>query len=365
MKRLTSIFLLLSFLPCISFAKSYTFDDGVYTVGVDLPEGHYSVSSHKSNVGFCAVNVFDDPNMNERIDPGEDLLFFTVWHPDNSYYKPDQGLTRYLVGLKNGMCIEVMDKAVFSSNDEATLSPIDFQKSIRSLSLADLEVIEQELIIAQWKASNAAKAAAQPKATPEPSYVSLNYERAARLPEVCMNQRVKFSGKVLQVMGSRSDGYHIRLATKGDFDDVVYLIIDSDHTPSINLLEGDKLTIKGVLKGDYKYQSVWGQEITLPSAYAESVSVSLSETHKTTIGYSDGSSDTYVNGVLVDDDSDVAVVTKGVNIRASASASSEKVGTAKPGEKLVVTQANYSNGWHQILYNGETCYVSAKYVKLK
>ncbi|MBR4057895.1 MAG: SH3 domain-containing protein [Oscillospiraceae bacterium] len=365
MKRLFFILSLLLIIPCSAFAKSYVFDDGVYTVGVDLPEGHYVVSSHKSNVGFCAVQVFDDPNMNEEIDSGEILLFFTVWHPNNAYYKPDQGLTEYLVGLKNGMCIDVMDKAIFTPDNATTLSPIDFQDSLRSLSLSDLKVVEQELLVAKLTAQSKAEAASKPKSTPEPSYVSLNYERAARLPEVCMNQRVRFSGKVLQVMGSRADGYHVRLATKGDYDDVVYLYIDSDHAPSINLLEGDKLTIKGVLKGDYTYQSVFGQAITLPSAYAESVSISLSEERKTTIGYSDGSSDTYINGVLVEESSDTAVVTKGVNIRSEASANSEKVGTAKPGDKLLVTQANYVKGWHQILYNGDIAYVSSKYVKLK
>lgn len=366
MKRLFLTLFFLLTLPFSALAKSYTFDDGVYTVGVDLPEGHYVVTSHKSNTAFCSVFVFNDPNMNEERDSGEQLLSFSVWHPNNAYYNPDQGLTEYRIGLKNGMCIEIMDKVIFSQNDNATISPIDFQKDIRNLSLEDLKIIEQELIVAKHHASSREESASSPKSTPEPSYVELNYERAARLPEICMDQKVRFSGKVLQVMGSRAEGYQIRLATNGDYDDVVYLYIDKDHAPSINILEGDRISIKGTLKGDYTYHSVFGQEITLPSATADSVSISLSDPQRTlTIGYSDGTTEKYVNGSLVYEGSETAVVKKGVNIRSEASTSSTRVGSAKAGEKLVVTHANYIDGWHQILYKGKTCYVSAKYVKLQ
>lgn len=60
----------------------------------------------------------------------------------------------------------------------------------------------------------------------------------------------------------------------------------------------------------------------------------------------------------------LATVTKGVNIRAEAASDSAKVGHADAGEELVVTQAFYAPKWHQILYDGEICYVSANYVKL-
>lgn len=61
----------------------------------------------------------------------------------------------------------------------------------------------------------------------------------------------------------------------------------------------------------------------------------------------------------------VAVVKKDVNIRSKASADSKKVGSAKKGDKLVVTKAYYSDKWHQILYGGQVCYVSANYCDIK
>lgn len=61
----------------------------------------------------------------------------------------------------------------------------------------------------------------------------------------------------------------------------------------------------------------------------------------------------------------IAIVNKAVNIRSEANAESRKVGSADKGEKLTVTQAFYSDKWHQILYDGEVCYVSAKYCDIE
>lgn len=60
----------------------------------------------------------------------------------------------------------------------------------------------------------------------------------------------------------------------------------------------------------------------------------------------------------------MATVTKGVNLRAEATSDSARVGHADQGEQLVVTQAYYTDKWHQILYDGALCYVSANYVTL-
>jgi len=61
----------------------------------------------------------------------------------------------------------------------------------------------------------------------------------------------------------------------------------------------------------------------------------------------------------------IAVVNKGVNIRSQANGESKKMGFADKGERLTVTQAFYSDKWHQILFDGETCYVSAKYCDIE
>lgn len=60
-----------------------------------------------------------------------------------------------------------------------------------------------------------------------------------------------------------------------------------------------------------------------------------------------------------------AITNNSVNIRKEPSSDSTRMGAAKKGEKLTVTQAYYTNSWHQINYNGKTCYVSAKYCDLE
>lgn len=60
----------------------------------------------------------------------------------------------------------------------------------------------------------------------------------------------------------------------------------------------------------------------------------------------------------------IAMVTKGVNIRAKDTSDSDKVGHAAAGDELVVTQPYCSEKWHQIEYEGQTAYVSANYCEL-
>ena len=61
----------------------------------------------------------------------------------------------------------------------------------------------------------------------------------------------------------------------------------------------------------------------------------------------------------------VATVNKSVNIRSKANSDSKKVGSAKKDDQLLVTKAYYSDSWHQILYDGKLCYVSAKYCDIE
>lgn len=73
---------------------------------------------------------------------------------------------------------------------------------------------------------------------------------------------------------------------------------------------------------------------------------------------SDTKSEAPIDGVVI------ATVKKGVNIRQEPNADSTKMGAAAQGDKLTVTHPFYTEKWHQIDFNGETCYVSANYCEL-
>ncbi len=53
-----------------------------------------------------------------------------------------------------------------------------------------------------------------------------------------------------------------------------------------------------------------------------------------------------------------------INVRSSASTNGSRIGVAKKGETLTVTNANYADGWHQVRYDNKTGYVSASYIDL-
>ena len=51
------------------------------------------------------------------------------------------------------------------------------------------------------------------------------------------------------------------------------MYVPAKNTPDFNILEDDKIIAPSILKGDYTYETVLGSKITLPLAYADSVSL--------------------------------------------------------------------------------------------
>lgn len=133
-------------------------------------------------------------------------------------------------------------------------------------------IAEQEALFA---ADAMVKPTPEPTATPDPTkqYGKFDFKSVSRNPENYIGNKVKITGYVLQVLGSRSEGFDIRLATKGHYDNVVYLYIAPDNTPAYNILEDDKITVYATLAGNYTYTSTMGAEITLPLANGDIVEV--------------------------------------------------------------------------------------------
>jgi peptidoglycan hydrolase-like protein with peptidoglycan-binding domain len=129
--------------------------------------------------------------------------------------------------------------------------------------------------IAEQEAIFSDNAPSKPAPTPTPiAYGKFNYTKVSRNPEDYEGDKVKISGYVCQVMGTRSDGYTLRLATKGHYDNIILVVVASENTPDSNILEDDKITVYATLDGEYTYTSTFGQEITLPLADADSVTIS-------------------------------------------------------------------------------------------
>lgn len=90
----------------------------------------------------------------------------------------------------------------------------------------------------------------------------ITFDQLARNPDDYYGKKVKFNGKVIQVLDD-PDLTQMRLAVDGDYDHVLLLTVDSDLLKP-KVLEDDWITIYGVSWGDYTYTSTMNAAITVP-----------------------------------------------------------------------------------------------------
>lgn len=102
---------------------------------------------------------------------------------------------------------------------------------------------------------------------------NITYEDLERNPIEYMDEKVSFSGEVLQVI-ENSDDYttQIRFAVNGDIDSVLWgeydpAIVDLDS----RIIEGDYITIYGTSGGIITYESAIGSEISIPGVWIEKI----------------------------------------------------------------------------------------------
>lgn len=126
--------------------------------------------------------------------------------------------------------------------------------------------------IADEQTQSALYADDAPKAT---VYLDLDYVALSRDPDKYVTNSYKFNGKVLQVMEDEYEGSTIvamRVATKGNYDNVVYVIYVRGEGES-RILEDDRITIYARSTGLYTYETVMGSEISIPGFLAEIVNL--------------------------------------------------------------------------------------------
>lgn len=119
------------------------------------------------------------------------------------------------------------------------------------------------------KASENAEISSQAEKMSESEYkescTAVSFEDIARDKNALEGDDVTFTGEIIQVM---DDTYRINV-TKTDYGytDTIIFEIDSDDLEE-NILEGDIVTIWGTSKGFVSYESVLGEEITVPNIRA-------------------------------------------------------------------------------------------------
>lgn len=97
----------------------------------------------------------------------------------------------------------------------------------------------------------------------------ITYDQLARDPDSYETKKVKFYGRVVQVMEGDTSN-QIRLAVNDDYDTILYGEYPKSLT-SQRVLEDDMITISGTSEGLLTYSSTMGGDITIPSVMIEKV----------------------------------------------------------------------------------------------
>ncbi len=106
------------------------------------------------------------------------------------------------------------------------------------------------------------KAAEEEKKAKQGYDTGITYDQLARTPDEYKGEKVKFKGKVVQVIEGDTE-IDLRLAVNSDYNKIVYLYYPKNLVSS-RVLEDDKITIYGVSYGLYSYESTMGSKITIP-----------------------------------------------------------------------------------------------------
>ncbi|MDD4079824.1 MAG: peptidoglycan-binding domain-containing protein [Eubacteriales bacterium] len=109
----------------------------------------------------------------------------------------------------------------------------------------------------------------KPTPTPDPrkAYGRFDYTSVARTPDSYRGDMVKISGYVVQVLGDARNGFELRVATKGRYDNILYIFTAGNH--NANILEKDRINFYCRLAGTITYTTVMGASITIPAAYCD------------------------------------------------------------------------------------------------
>lgn len=97
----------------------------------------------------------------------------------------------------------------------------------------------------------------------------ISYDQLARTPDDYFAKKIKFYGKVVQVIEG-SGVINIRFAVDDNYDYMILGEYDSSLVSS-RILEDDYITIYGQSMGLYTYESTMGADITIPSVVIDRI----------------------------------------------------------------------------------------------
>ena len=147
------------------------------------------------------------------------------------------------------------------------------QKKINDLQAAADKAAADKAAAEKAAADKAAaeKAAAEKIAEIQSYDTGISYNQLARTPDNYKDEKVTFTGKVLQVIENSSE-INLRIAVNDNYDTVIFVGYDPKIT-SIRVLENDYVTIRGKSIGIYSYESTLGGQISVPGIWVDYIKI--------------------------------------------------------------------------------------------
>lgn len=159
----------------------------------------------------------------------------------------------------------------YDSNTQIAMKLFEKSANLTPDGVASVED-QKVLFSAAFSDRQPKKAGPEPSAPPKPDpvkslYSHIDYDEYARYPEKFDQKKILLKGKVIQVLGSRKEGFQLRLSVLNNSSNIIYIHVLDD--PGYNILEGDQLYIYARLNKTISYQSIMNQTIVIPAAIAE------------------------------------------------------------------------------------------------
>lgn len=390
MKRIISLILFVCsiILPLSSLAEKevYRFSIGKYEVGVDIAPGDYTVTTHEKNHFASKVTIGD--HLNAYGDPIDgDYVRFSLVHPNNKSLMTPETVESYTIVLENGQSIYVhTDDVIFRLNNISSKGDEKKEEQQNGVS-AEAENVKSDGIYARCQKLPADAKSAAP--IPGERYVvdledPTQYEWSSSNSDVVTifdnGTFVSMKSGKATITGKPKDGsgntIKIALTVNIPYVSSKDIVIDSPEGAELITYLGSGIIMTSYTGDDcFKTEeidstSLANRERILPVKEGKGsivYEINFKKKIKVNITVKKSAMMTEDERVALAEKAEnaqEAIVTKGVNIRSDATSDSAKIGYANSGDHLVVTQAFYSSKWHQILYNGQTGYVSAKYVNI-
>ena len=154
------------------------------------------------------------------------------------------------------------------------LSDIEKEQQLAAAKEAEEKRLAEEKAKAEAEAQAKAEAEAQAKAEAEEKErigynTGITYDQLARTPDDYIAQKVKFKGKVIQVMEGDKET-QIRVAVNSNYDTVIFAAFDKDIVSS-RVLEDDIVTLYGMSTGLLTYKSTMGGNISIPGMIVDKI----------------------------------------------------------------------------------------------